>query len=315
MIVYKIDSFIQQRWRSTPRFVKLYLSVVFIGFTLFFAFLAYSTPSSPINEVPGSTAEGNVKLISELDVKSALRKASDAVTDRRTVKKSLTNDRKINWESDLKNPSIRPNKKQLEIINAMKHTWMGYTKYAWGDDNLKPISKTSHTWFGLGLTIVDSLDTLLLMGLEKEYNESLDWVRRRFTTDVNRYVNCFEVTIRVLGGFLSAYHLTENSVFLDRAKEVGDKLIHCYDSPVKTVPFSDLNLALNKARGPFWSPDSSLSEVTSLQLEFRDLSRITGSKRYEIVAFRTSQHIHNLTVQSGDPLLPMYISPITGRFT
>ncbi len=37
-------------------------------------------------------------------------------------------------------------------------------EYAWGQDELKPISKTHSMWFNLGLTLVDSLDTLLIMG-------------------------------------------------------------------------------------------------------------------------------------------------------
>ena len=35
--------------------------------------------------------------------------------------------------------------------------------------------------------------------------------------DVNRDVNLFETTIRVLGGLLSAYHLSKDEIFLDKA--------------------------------------------------------------------------------------------------
>ena len=56
----------------------------------------------------------------------------------------------------------------------MKHAWSGYVKYAWGANELKPISAKGHSAsiFGsrhLGATIVDGLDTLYLMGLLKEY--------------------------------------------------------------------------------------------------------------------------------------------------
>ena len=44
-------------------------------------------------------------------------------------------------------------------------------KYAFGYDELLPLSQTSNTWFDLGLTLVDALDTLLLLGLEAEYEE------------------------------------------------------------------------------------------------------------------------------------------------
>lgn len=58
------------------------------------------------------------------------------------------------------------NEKQEAVVNAFKHSWAGYKKYAWGHDNLKPISESSHDWFGLGLTLIDSLDTIYIMGLE-----------------------------------------------------------------------------------------------------------------------------------------------------
>ena len=48
---------------------------------------------------------------------------------------------------------------------AFKHAWTAYTNYAWGHDHLKPISQKAHDWFGLGLTLVDSLDTMYIMNL------------------------------------------------------------------------------------------------------------------------------------------------------
>lgn len=48
------------------------------------------------------------------------------------------------------------------------------------------------------------------------------------------------------------------------------------------VPYSDVNLGTKTAHGPKWGPDSSTSEVTSIQLEFRDLSRSTGDPKFEV---------------------------------
>lgn len=58
------------------------------------------------------------------------------------------------------------NDRQRAVVAAAKHAWTGYKKFAWGHDNLKPISMGSHDWFGLGLTIVDSLDTLYIMNMQ-----------------------------------------------------------------------------------------------------------------------------------------------------
>lgn len=59
------------------------------------------------------------------------------------------------------------NDRQKAVVKAFKHSWDGYVKYAWGHDNIKPISRGYHEWFGLGLTIVDSLDTMYMMGLNE----------------------------------------------------------------------------------------------------------------------------------------------------
>lgn len=57
------------------------------------------------------------------------------------------------------------NDRQNAVVSAFKHSWKAYKEHAWGKDQLKPISKTSHTWFDLGLTLIDSLDTMYIMGL------------------------------------------------------------------------------------------------------------------------------------------------------
>jgi len=36
------------------------------------------------------------------------------------------------------------------------------------------------------------------------------------------------------------------------------------------------------AHSPKWSPDSSTAEVSTIQLEFRDLSRSTGTLHFEV---------------------------------
>lgn len=71
-----------------------------------------------------------------------------------------------------------------------KHAWDGYVKYAWGENELKPVSRRGHTAavFGkntkLGATIVDSLDTLYLMGLREEFEKAKEWIR--LSLDLNR---------------------------------------------------------------------------------------------------------------------------------
>lgn len=203
------------------------------------------------------------------------------------------------------------NDRQSAVIAAFKHAWKGYKKFAWGHDHLKPISEGYQDWFSLGLSIVDSLDTMYIMGLKEEFSEARDWVANRLHFDVNRDVNLFEVTIRVLGSLLSSYHLSGDKIFLDKAVDLGTRLLPCFASD-SGVPFSDVNLATRKAHSPKWSPDSSTSEVTTIQLEFRDLSRSTGDPRFEELASRVSLHVHTLPKSEG--LVPIFINANTGNF-
>ena len=65
------------------------------------------------------------------------------------------------------------NDHQREIVKAYMHAWNAYKRYAWGHDELKPVSHGWQEWFGIGLTIVDSLDTMWIMGLKDGTTRSL----------------------------------------------------------------------------------------------------------------------------------------------
>lgn len=53
-----------------------------------------------------------------------------------------------------------------------------------------------------------------------EYTEARNWVEKHLNFDVNRDINLFEVTIRVLGGLLSIYHFTKDEMYLKKAVSI-----------------------------------------------------------------------------------------------
>lgn len=56
----------------------------------------------------------------------------------------------------------------LEAVQkAFLHSWKGYKDFAWGHDELRPLSKSYSEWFGLGLTLIDALDTMWILGLKE----------------------------------------------------------------------------------------------------------------------------------------------------
>ncbi|TWW66735.1 Endoplasmic reticulum mannosyl-oligosaccharide 1,2-alpha-mannosidase [Takifugu flavidus] len=203
---------------------------------------------------------------------------------------------------------------RLEVVrDTFRHAWKGYKDHAWGRDELKPISKSFGEWFGLGLTLIDSLDTMWILGLKEEFTEAKSWVEQELSFSKNTDVNLFETTIRVLGGLLSTYHLTGDQLFLDKAKDLGSRLMPAFNTPSK-IPFSDVNIGKGTAHPPRWTTDSTLAEVTSIQLEFRELSRLTQEPQYQEVVNEVMKQVHNLGGKQ-DGLVPMFINTNSGQFT
>mgnify|MGYP003327216355 CR=1 FL=1 len=102
---------------------------------------------------------------------------------------------------------------------AFAPAWRGYRSFAWGTDELLPTAQRGEHSFGMGLTLVDSLDTMLLMGLWDEYERARSWLVRELPKRLEAQVDVafFEVSIRALGGLLGAYTLTSDDALLSLA--------------------------------------------------------------------------------------------------
>ncbi|XP_051734337.1 endoplasmic reticulum mannosyl-oligosaccharide 1,2-alpha-mannosidase [Ctenopharyngodon idella] len=203
---------------------------------------------------------------------------------------------------------------RVEVVReAFRHAWKGYKAFAWGHDELKPISKTHGEWFGLGLTLIDALDTMWILGLKEEFAEARKWVETELSFSKNVDVNLFESTIRILGGLLSTYHLSGDTLFLDKAKDIGFRLMPAFKTPSK-IPYSDVNIGKGTAHPPRWTTDSTVAEVTSIQLEFRELSRLTQDPQYQNAVEEVTRQVHRLEGKR-DGLVPMFINTNSGKFT
>src|SRR5690349_2233624 len=126
------------------------------------------------------------------------------------------------------------NRPQLaaQVRAEFLHAWQGYKKYAWGHDDLRPLSKAAHDWYGQSLlmTQVDALDTMILMGLKNESETTKRYIIEHLSFDKDIYVQNFEITIRLLGGLLSAYQLTNDRRLLKLAEDLGERLLPVFDS-------------------------------------------------------------------------------------
>lgn len=157
------------------------------------------------------------------------------------------------------------------------HAWTNYEKYAWGHDALKPLSKIPHDWYGQSLlmTPVDALDTLILMKLDEQAAKAKELIVKDLSFDRDIYVKNFEITIRLLGGLLSSYQLTNDRRLLDLADDLGNRLLPAFNSPTR-LPYVYVNLKTGQVRDAKTNP----AETGTLLLEFGTLSKLTGKPVY-----------------------------------
>ncbi len=189
------------------------------------------------------------------------------------------------------------------------HAWESYERYAWGHDELKPLSRTAHDWYAepLVITPVDALDTLLIAGLTGEAERARRLVVERLSFDKDFSVKSFEVTIRLLGGLLSAHQMTGDARLLALAEDLGTRLLPGFDSPTG-LPYRFVNLRTGKASGKVSNP----AEIGTLLLEFGTLSKLTGKPVYYDKAKRALVGLYERRSKLG--LVGEEIDVETGRW-
>jgi mannosyl-oligosaccharide alpha-1,2-mannosidase len=142
-------------------------------------------------------------------------------------------------QHDFQQETAQHKKERLKRLDAVKesflHSWKGYKKHAWLQDEVAPVSGGYKNGFGgWGATLVDSLDTLSIMGLRKEFAVAVAALKKiDFSKPQAMEVNVFETTIRYLGGLLSAHDLSEGKypILLEKATELGQMLYAAFDTP------------------------------------------------------------------------------------
>lgn len=203
---------------------------------------------------------------------------------------------------------------QKEMANRIRdqflHAWNGYHQYAWGHDELLPLSNKPFDWYGtpLLMTPVDALDTMILMGLNQQADEDRQLIDSQLSFDKDIYVKNFEITIRMLGGLLSSYELTSDPRLLALADDLGTRLLPAFDSPTG-MPYVWVNLKTGAVRGENTNP----AEVGTLLLEFGTLSRLTHKQVYYDKAKRAVVEIWNR--RSPLNLIGSSINVRTGQWT
>lgn len=191
------------------------------------------------------------------------------------------------------------------VRGAFLHAYESYLAHAAPHDELRPLTKGHIDNFnGWGVSVVDSLDTMWLMGLYDEFDAGLAVVANAtFPMEPKDHAPFFETVIRYLGGLLSAYALSQDPILLARADDLGTALLPAFNTP-SGLPMFSVNTVTGKvAQG--WSAEAILAEVLTCQLEYKYLSYLTGRKRYYDAAEKVMDVMYNANLTSTGEVFPL----------
>lgn len=209
-----------------------------------------------------------------------------------------------------------------EVREMFYHAFDGYMEHAFPLDELRPLScEGEDSLGGYALTLVDSLDTLALLGDRERFTTSVEWIGKNLQFDINKTVSVFETTIRVLGGLLSAHLIASDyatgmkipsydNQLLNLAEDLARRLLPAFDTPTG-IPFGSVNL--------LHGVDEHESKITStagggtLTLEFGVLSRLTNDPIFEQVTKKAVLGIW--ARRSKLNLVGAHINVFTGEWT
>lgn len=193
---------------------------------------------------------------------------------------------------------------------AARSTFNAYAANCLGHDDYSPSTNVCRDWAGLGVTLLDAADTLLLLNLPAEYRTARRFAARRLRIPSNRRrsVSPFEVTIRALGGLLSTYEISGDALWRTRARELGDALLPAFDTP-SGCPGNRAGL---NGRRPDAASVTSGASAGSMQMEMRTLSAITGDPRFGKAGDRCEASLLKAMPDRG--LVAGFFDPVVGNF-
>ncbi|KAM9798066.1 mannosyl-oligosaccharide 1,2-alpha-mannosidase IA isoform 1-T1 [Neosynchiropus ocellatus] len=271
-------------------------------------------PPLPHEGTEGGDAQEDLSLKSEADKVASSNQVASLDTYKKFEKCLL----KPALGRDHGKPSDpQTNERREKVKEMMKFAWDNYKQFAWGKNELRPLTKNGHigNMFGglRGASIVDSLDTLYIMGLMEEYNDAKEWVKNNLELTSNGEASLFEVNIRYVGGLLSAYYLTGEELFKNKVVELGEKLLPAFNTPTG-IPRGVINLGSGTSWSWGWASAGSsiLAEFGTLHLEFVHLTELSNNPIYTEKVMNIRKQLNKIEKPHG--LYPNFLSPVSGNW-
>jgi mannosyl-oligosaccharide alpha-1,2-mannosidase len=177
-----------------------------------------------------------------------------------------------------------------DVRAQMAWAWQGYRECCFGQDQIKPVSGGAEPFFfpkgpPMGLTIVEALDTLYVMGLDEEVGQGVRWIADNLHFEIDGEVQVFETGIRMVGGLLSAWCATHEKKLLALAKDLTDRLAPAFTKSPTGMPYRFVNLKTGAVR----DRQSFPAEIGTYIPEWGTLGRALGDKRYFDMAKRAAK--------------------------
>lgn len=229
-----------------------------------------------------------------------------------------------------------------KVREMFYHGYDSYIANAFPEGDLNPLSCKGEPFDLIKIplvTLIDSLDTLVIMGNHSEFRRAVSMVCSHYPSfDLDVNVSVFETTIRVLGGLLSAHlmaiddsiGLYNSSAAVDPAVvdttttkdlprydgslmrlavDLGERLLPAFQTNTG-IPYGTVNLRYGVPKGE--TEIASTAGAGSLLVEFEALSSLSGERKYGDAAYAATRALYDRRSSIG--LLGKHIHTDTGRW-
>ncbi|XP_030640038.1 ER degradation-enhancing alpha-mannosidase-like protein 3 isoform X2 [Chanos chanos] len=200
-----------------------------------------------------------------------------------------------------------------QVVEMFDHAYQNYMEHAYPADELMPLTcrgrvrgqepsrgDVDDALGKFSLTLIDTLDTLVLLNKTAEFEAAVRKVLSDVRLDNDIVVSVFETNIRVLGGLLGGHSMAVmlkdsgrhmlwyRDELLQMAKDLGLRLLPAFNTS-SGLPYPRVNLRYG-VRGPETRTGTETDTCTAcagtMILEFAALSRFTGDPIFEAHARR-----------------------------
>eukprot|EP00062_Callorhinchus_milii_P024016 gi/632983479/ref/XP_007908667.1/ PREDICTED: ER degradation-enhancing alpha-mannosidase-like protein 2 [Callorhinchus milii] len=210
-----------------------------------------------------------------------------------------------------------------ERVKAMfYHAYNNYLENAFPYDELRPLTCDGQdTWGSFSLTLIDALDTLLVLGNTTEFQRVVHMLEHGVDFDIDVNASVFETNIRVVGGLLSAHLLSKqggievepgwpcSGPLLRKAVEAAHRLLPAFQTPTG-MPYGTVNLM--NGVNPDETPVTCTAGIGTFILEFATLTRLTGDPVFEDVARKAMAALWSTRSNIG--LVGNHIDVVTSKW-